>query len=241
MNESWGEKQRNGRNRRSVKGYDCLDGVVLVVDGRRRAGEVVDLVDLEQDGLDDVVADHLEVGVGEVVHDVVLAAGEEVVDDDDAVAALEEAVDEVAADEAGAAGDEHAERLALEAQRHLAADEVPRAGQLAVAPRRLDGEAGERVVGNAGGGGVGGHGGGGGGGRRRRGLGSKFWQPGGVRLLRLRKCLSPGTPLYYIGFRFPGAGDATTRPWKWIFRSRWWRHPPLEIFFNFFENSFMFI
>jgi hypothetical protein len=149
-----------------VKGYDCLDGVVLVVDGRRRAGEVVDLVDLEQDGLDDVVSDHLEVGVVEVVHDVVLASGEEVVDDDDAVAALEEAVHEVAADEAGAAGDEHAERLALEAQRHLAADEVPRGGQVAVV-RRLDGEAGERV---AAAGGVGGDGSpGGGGGRSGRG------------------------------------------------------------------------
>jgi hypothetical protein len=132
------------------------------VDGGRGAGEVVDLVDLEQDGLDDVVAYHLEVGVAEVVQDVVLAAGEEVVDDDDTVSALQEAVHQVAADEAGAAGDEDAEHLPLEAQRHLAADEVPR-GHVAVVGG-LDGETGERVVVGVGRGGGGGGGGGGRGG-----------------------------------------------------------------------------
>ena len=66
---------------------------------------MVDLVDLEEDGLDDVVADELEAGVGEVVREVLLASREEVVDDDDVVPAGEELVDEVAAHEAGAASD----------------------------------------------------------------------------------------------------------------------------------------
>jgi hypothetical protein len=140
-----------------VKGYDSLDGVVLVVDGGCGACEVVDLVDLEEDGLDDVVADHLEVGVAEVVHHVLLASREEVVDDDHAVAARHQAVHEVAADEPGAAGDEDSEALPLEAQGHLPADEV--AG--GVVRRGVDGEAGERA-GDGGAGASGGVGAGGG-------------------------------------------------------------------------------
>ena len=38
-------------------GLDGLDGIVLVVDGRGRAGQVVDLVDLDEERVDDVVAD----------------------------------------------------------------------------------------------------------------------------------------------------------------------------------------
>ena len=43
---------------------------------------MVDLVDLEQDGLDDVVADELKVGLVQQVRHVLLAAREEVVDAD---------------------------------------------------------------------------------------------------------------------------------------------------------------
>jgi hypothetical protein len=50
---------------------DRLDGVVLVVRGRGRAGQVVDLVDLDHEGLDDVVPDELEVGVADPVRDLV--------------------------------------------------------------------------------------------------------------------------------------------------------------------------
>jgi hypothetical protein len=59
-----------------------------------RAGEVVDPVDLEQDGLDDVVADHLDIGVPEVVRDVLLAP-HEVVHHDHAVPALHQPVHQV--------------------------------------------------------------------------------------------------------------------------------------------------
>ncbi|BAS71812.1 Os01g0315850, partial [Oryza sativa Japonica Group] len=131
-------------------GYDGLDGVVLVVHGASGAGEVVDLVDLEQDGLDDVVADHLESRVGEVVRHVVLAPREEVVDDDHAVAALHQAVHEVAPDEPGAARDEHPQRAAAEAQRHLPP------GGLVQRRRRRRRERGEVAEGGGGGGGGGG-------------------------------------------------------------------------------------
>ena len=76
--------------------------------GRRRARQVVDLVDLEQDLLDDVVADQLEVRLPQKVRDVVLGAREKVVEADDVVAALDEVGAEVGPDEAGPARDDDA-------------------------------------------------------------------------------------------------------------------------------------
>jgi hypothetical protein len=48
---------------------DGLDGVVLVVRGRGGTGEMVDLVDLDEEGFDDVVPDHFKVGVTDPVGD----------------------------------------------------------------------------------------------------------------------------------------------------------------------------
>lgn len=73
---------------------------------RRGAREVVDPVDLEENWLDDIVAEQLEPRVPEVVRDVLLPAREEIVDNDHAVALLQEPVHEVAADEPGPAGDD---------------------------------------------------------------------------------------------------------------------------------------
>ncbi len=89
-------------------GLGGLDRVVLIMDGRGRAGQVVDLVHLHVKGEGDVVAHQLEVGVVEQVGDVVLGAGEEVINADDVMAVGEEAFAQVAAQEAGAAGDEDA-------------------------------------------------------------------------------------------------------------------------------------
>lgn len=78
------------------------------MNGARRAGQVVDLVDLEQDLFDDVVADQLKVGLVEEVRDVVLGAREEVVEADDVVAPLHQESAEVGADEARSARDDDA-------------------------------------------------------------------------------------------------------------------------------------
>lgn len=74
--------------RSSREGYDRLDWVILVMNGRRGACEVVDPVDLEEDWFDYIVAEQLEPGVPEVVSDVLLPASEEVVDHDHAVPLL---------------------------------------------------------------------------------------------------------------------------------------------------------
>ena len=87
---------------------DGLDRVVLVVNGRGGAGQVVDLVDLEEERLGDVVPDKLELVVVEQMLDVLSPAGEEVVQADDVMAVRKKPLAEVGADEAGAAGDENA-------------------------------------------------------------------------------------------------------------------------------------
>ena len=74
---------------------------------RRRAGEVVDLVDLQPQRLDDVVAKEIEVRLREKVGDVRLLAREEVVDADHVVTFADEPLAEMATEEAGAASDEN--------------------------------------------------------------------------------------------------------------------------------------
>jgi hypothetical protein len=85
-----------------------LHRVVLVVDGRGRAGEVVDLVDLDIERERHVVTQELEVRLADEMGDVALPAGEQIVGADDVVAARDESIAEVRAEEAGAAGDENA-------------------------------------------------------------------------------------------------------------------------------------
>ena len=85
-----------------------LDRVVLVMARGGRAGEVVDLVHFQPERMDDVVPQQFEVGLREQVGDVRLLTREEVVDADHVVAHRHEAVAEMAAEKAGAAGDEDA-------------------------------------------------------------------------------------------------------------------------------------
>lgn len=77
--------------------------------GRGRAREMVDLIDFQQDWLHHVMPDQLELRVSEMVHEVVLLPGEEIVEDDDAVPALQQSVNEVGPHEPRPAGDNDAE------------------------------------------------------------------------------------------------------------------------------------
>ena len=85
-------------------------GCGLVVHGRRRAGEVVDLVHLEVEGEGDVVTDELEEWVVHEMRHVLLAAGVEVVEAEHLVALPEQVFAQVRAQKAGAAGDQSAHR-----------------------------------------------------------------------------------------------------------------------------------
>ena len=87
-----------------------LDRDALEVDRRRRAGEVHDRVDLagHPHVLADVVLDEREPAVAEQLLDVGHGTGDEVVDGDDTITAIEQRPAEVRAEEAGAAGDDDA-------------------------------------------------------------------------------------------------------------------------------------
>ncbi len=67
-------------------GLGRLHRIELVVDRRGRAGEVVDLVDLDKERMGDVVAHRLEMRVAQQLGDVVLAPGEVIVDAEHVVA-----------------------------------------------------------------------------------------------------------------------------------------------------------
>ena len=85
-------------------GLGGLDRVVLVMDGRCGAGKVVDFVNFDIEGEGDVVAQDFEPVVIHEGKDIVLGAGEKVVNADDVVAIVKEAFAEMGAEEACSAG-----------------------------------------------------------------------------------------------------------------------------------------
>src|SRR6185437_14862530 len=95
-------------DRAADAGLGRLDRVELVVDGRGRASEIVDLVDLDIEREADIVAHRLEIRVRQQMRDVGLAPGEVIVDAEYVVAPGQQALAEMRAEEAGAAGDEDA-------------------------------------------------------------------------------------------------------------------------------------
>jgi hypothetical protein len=87
-------------------GLHGLDGVILVVRGRSRTGEVIDAVDLELKRVDDIMTNELEAGIVNKMLDVRLATGEEIIKADHFVPLLDQTVAEVGTKESGSAGDE---------------------------------------------------------------------------------------------------------------------------------------
>jgi hypothetical protein len=88
-------------------GFDGLDGIVLVVNWRGGAGQVIDLVDLQQQRLADVVPQKLEAAVIEQMSDVISTPREKVIEADDFVALQNQTFTEMRADEPRTARHEH--------------------------------------------------------------------------------------------------------------------------------------
>src|SRR5690606_2821578 len=81
--------------------------IVLIMDRRRGAGEVEGRIDLGVEGKADIVAQEFKWRMGQEVSDIRLCTGEEIVDVRHFIAALDEPVDEMRADKACAARNEH--------------------------------------------------------------------------------------------------------------------------------------
>ena len=81
---------------------------MLIVDRRGGAGEIVDLIDLDIERESHVVTHKLELRVLVQMLDIAFAAGKEVVGTKHLVALIEQTVDEMRADKAGAPGHENA-------------------------------------------------------------------------------------------------------------------------------------
>jgi hypothetical protein len=86
-------------------GLHGLDGIVLVVRGGSGAGEVIDPIYLELERVDHVVTDEFEAGISNEMLDIGLASSEEIVEADDFMSLLNEAIAEVGTKESGTAGD----------------------------------------------------------------------------------------------------------------------------------------
>ena len=108
-------RQAQHGDRTDHAGLGGLHRIVLVVHGRGGAGEVVDLIDLDVEREGDVVPHRLEVRIADQVGDVVLAAGEIVVDTQHIVAVAQQTFAEMRPQEAGTAGHHHP----FARQRHL--------------------------------------------------------------------------------------------------------------------------
>ena len=90
------------------RGLHRLDRIVLVVRGGSRAGKVIDAVHLELEWVDHIMANEFEAGIPHKMLDVGLTPGEEIVEADDFMPLLDEAVAKMGAKKSGSAGDEDA-------------------------------------------------------------------------------------------------------------------------------------
>ena len=88
-------------------GFDRLDGVVLIMNGRSRTGEIVYLIHFQIDGIDDVVTDAFKVLISQKMADIVLASGKEVVETQDLMSLEKQPLAEMRTDKTGAAGDKN--------------------------------------------------------------------------------------------------------------------------------------
>ena len=87
-------------------GFHGLDGIVLVVRRRSRAGKIVDAVHLELEWVDHIMANKFEAGIPQKMVDIGLASGEEIIETDDFMPLLDETIAKMGTEKSGSAGDE---------------------------------------------------------------------------------------------------------------------------------------
>src|SRR5262249_4946109 len=88
-------------------GLGRLHGIALVVNGRGRAGEVVDFVHLDIKRKRDVVAQELKTGTPNQVIDIPLGTREEIVEAYNVMAGVQQAIAKMGSKKTGAPGDQN--------------------------------------------------------------------------------------------------------------------------------------
>jgi hypothetical protein len=86
---------------------DGLDGIILVMDRRRRTGKVVDLVHLQEDRLNDVVPYQFEIGILQQCMDVPPSSGKKIVQTEDLMPLAEQTLAEMGPEETGASSNKY--------------------------------------------------------------------------------------------------------------------------------------
>ena len=86
-------------------GLDRFDRIVLIVNGRGGTCQIIDLVDLEQDGLRNIMPHQFICGVAHQMSDVLLTAGKKVIEAYDLVPIFNKPFAQVRTDKTGTAGD----------------------------------------------------------------------------------------------------------------------------------------
>jgi len=89
-------------------GFRGLNRVKLIVDGRRRAGHVVNLIDFDVDRECYIVSQELESRLPHKMQDIVLCAGKEIVQTQDVVFFCDQLVAKVRAQKSCTSGDDYA-------------------------------------------------------------------------------------------------------------------------------------
>ena len=93
-------------------GFDSLYRVVLVMDGRSRASQIIDLVNLEKDRLNYIMAQQFKAMVIEQMSDVFAPSGKEIVQADYLVLICQQLLAQMRTNESRAAGNEYSHLIA---------------------------------------------------------------------------------------------------------------------------------
>lgn len=131
----------NGKTR-SEQGYDSLDGIILVMNRRCRASQVVDLIDLQQNRLHNIMSNELKPRILKMVDNVLLPPREEVIDHDHIITPGDELIHEMAPHESRPAGDDDPQPPPRDRGRDAAipVDELGDDGRDLISLRQLGGD-----------------------------------------------------------------------------------------------------
>lgn len=104
-NGNWLKHKATIADKIKQKGYDRLDGVILIMNRGSRASQVIDLIHLQQYRLNHIVSYKLKPRIPKMMNHIIPPPSEEIVDNNHVVTSGNELIDEMAPDKSCPAGD----------------------------------------------------------------------------------------------------------------------------------------